>query len=103
MSFVMSHEALGFPGISGSGFQSRITTERETDSGATLLKGAVQESSEGNSCSATVYCTDRSLRSRVFALVISLVRVYCDIDYLLYTYRLKTPGSGLSPRGGTGL
>lgn len=43
MSFVMSHEALGFPGISGCGFQSRITTERETDGGATLLKGAVQE------------------------------------------------------------
>lgn len=25
----MSHEALGFPGISGNGFQSHITTERE--------------------------------------------------------------------------
>lgn len=43
MSFVMSHEALGFPGISGCGFQSHITTERETDAGATLLKDAVQE------------------------------------------------------------
>lgn len=25
----MSHEALGFPGISGNGSQSHITTERE--------------------------------------------------------------------------
>lgn len=41
----MSHEALGFPGISASGFQTHYKKrgEAERDSGITLLKGIVQE------------------------------------------------------------
>lgn len=47
----MSHEALGFPGISGNGSQSHITTEREEK-----WRETWGNSPKGHSSGLTVFC-----------------------------------------------
>lgn len=98
MGFVMSHEALGFPGISGNGFQSHITTEGEKKwrrtAGVTLLKGTVQEVLMTIAAlplytahmKLSSVCTGGQFASRrtLYKYTHRECRVYCDIQYITY-------------------